>query len=106
MIAYLVTFPVETQLAILGLVGLLVNLALGYLGNYAPWSVPFLQRWKDELTALIAGGLTGWLATNLPGGNFEQVSILGVNLVIALLVALLAHGVRLAFRSAKVKTAY
>ncbi len=99
-----VAFPVETQVAILGLVALVVTLAFDYIGTRVPWAVPFLMKWKEEITVALAGVLTGWLSTNLPGGVFEQASIWGVNFVVALLAALLAYGTLGVIRAARVKS--
>lgn len=100
-----VQLPVETQLAVAGLVGLLVTIAFNYLGKLAPWSVPFLSKWKEELSAGLSGLATGWLSAHLPGGDFENVSVLGVNFAVALIVALLSYGARSLYYSVRIKGA-
>lgn len=102
---YFVALPVETQIGIAGLVGLLVTLLFNVIAAKLPWTTPFLSRWKEELTALLAGVVTGWLSNVLPGGAFEQASIWGVNFVIALIVAVLAYGGVAFGRTFRVKSA-
>ena len=100
-----VAFPVETQVAILGLVALAVTLLFDFIGTKLPWAIPFLMKWKEEITVALAGVITGWLSTTLPGGVFEQASIWGVNFVVALVAALLAYGTLHLVRVARVKGA-
>lgn len=97
----LVTLPAETQVAIGGLVGLLLTLLFALIGKYAPWTLPFLSKWKEELSAALAGVVVGWLSNILPGGVFTDASIFGVNFVVALLVALLSYGTLLFGRMVK-----
>jgi len=103
MLAQLVALPIETQLGILGLCALVVTIVFNFIGTKAPWSIPFLEKWKEEISAALSGLVTGWLSVNLPGGAFESASIAGVNFVVALLVALLAYGTIHLFRVVKIK---
>jgi VIT1/CCC1 family predicted Fe2+/Mn2+ transporter len=98
-----VAFPVETQLGILGLVGLALTLLFNFIGAKLPWTIPLLMKYKEEITIILAGLVTGWLSTILPGGVFEQASIWGVNFVVALLTAVLSYGVIKLTRNVKAK---
>ena len=105
MLAYVVTLPADTQLAIAGLVGLVVMLVINLIGSHIPWAVPVLMKYKDEVSAVLSGALIGWLSNVLPGGAFENVSIIGINLVVALIAAWLAYGALQFARNVKAKYA-
>ncbi len=102
-ISTVVALPAETQVALPGLVGLLVLVAFNYIGNFAPWSVPFLSKYKDEIAAALSGLFTGWLSNALPGGQWASASIGGVNFVIALIAGFLGYGALHLWRNVKEK---
>lgn len=105
MFAYIVTLPPETQIALAGLVGLVVTLIFNAISIRLPWTAPFLTKWKEEITAALAGVVTGWLSAHLPGGAFEQASLYALNFVIALIVAVLAYGGIVLAKSFRIKSA-
>ncbi len=104
-ITYVVSLPPETQVALAGLVGLIIVLVFNYISTLAPWSVPFLSKYKDEISAALSGVFIGWLSNLLPGGAWAGTSIAGVNFVIALISGFLAYGALHFVRNVKSKQA-
>ena len=102
-ITYVVSLPPETQVGVAGLVGLLVLVAFNYIGSLAPWAVPFLSKYKDEISAALSGVFIGWLSNTLPGGQWAGASIAGVNFVIALIAGFLGYGALHFIRNVKAK---
>ena len=103
-ITYVVALPPETQVALAGLVGLVVMVVFNYIGTQLPWSVPFLSKYKDEISAALSGVFIGWLSNVLPGDKWAGVSIAGVNFFIALVVAVLGYGALHLVRMILIKT--
>jgi hypothetical protein len=80
---WFVELPSETQLAIVGLVIVLVDLAVTAAISYVPW-LAFLEAYKEEW-GLLAGAaavtaIQNWLPTQYP-----EASILAVQLVLAVI---------------------
>ena len=86
---WLVDLPVDTQIAIGGVVLAILGLAIKYLTIYVPWLGDFLNKYKEEWALAVSGALITWLSNTLPGGEYEGVSILGVQLVVAIIVLVL-----------------
>ena len=91
---WFVELPSNTQIAIGTIVLVLVNLALSALAAYVPWLAEFLGRYKEEWAA----GITLWLITliqNVLPEAYPDLSILGVQFVVALVLAMLVkYGLR------------
>jgi hypothetical protein len=86
---WFVELPPETQ-AQIGVVAMIVlNLAFSLVVQYVPWLGDFINRYKEEWAA----GITLWLVTliqNMLPEAYPNVSILGVQFVVALILAMLA----------------
>ena len=95
-----VELPQSVQLAIVGLVVVLVDLGVTALIAYAPW-LAFLEAYKEEwglaLGALAVTVLQNWL----PGGEYTQISILAVQLILAILAVVMGAKKFLAKRGAR-----
>jgi len=81
--AWFVELSGDTQLAIVGLVIVLVDLAVTAAISYAPW-LSFLESYKEEwgllLGAVAVSAIQGWLPTQYP-----EASALAVQLVLAVI---------------------
>lgn len=99
MLAYFVELPQEAQLAIVGLAVVLVDLAVTAAIAYVPW-LAFLEAYKEEW-GLALGALAIQLLQNaLPGGEYAAISILAVQLVLAILAVVMGAKKFLAKRGA------
>lgn len=95
---WFVELPGDTQLAIIGLVVVLVDLGVTALISYAPW-LAFLERYKEEW-GLALGALAVKLIQNWLPGQYPEASILAVQLVLAVIAIVMATKKFLAARGA------
>lgn len=95
---WFVELPSDTQLAIVGLVVILVDLAVTAAIAYVPW-LAFLEKYKEEwglaLGALAVEAVQNWLP-----GAYPEASILAVQLVLAVIAIVMATKKFLAARGA------
>lgn len=93
-----VELPANVQLAVVGLVVVLVNLAVTAAIAYVPW-LAFLEQYKEEwglaLGALAVTSIQNWLPTQYP-----EASVLAVQLVLAILAIVMGAKKFLAKRGA------
>lgn len=96
--AWFVELPPNTQLAIVGLAVVLVDLAVTALISYVPW-LSFLEAYKEEwgllLGAAAVSAIQNWLPTQYP-----EASILAVQLVLAIIAIVMGAKKFLAKRGA------
>lgn len=85
---WFVELPGETQLAIIGLVVVLVDLAVTALISYVPW-LDFLERYKEEW-GLTLGALAVEMIQNWLPGQYPEASVLAVQLVLAIIAIVMA----------------
>lgn len=84
-----VELPVVTQIAIGGIVTALLSLLIQYAGGYAPWLGAFLAKYKEEWGVAISAALVAYIQNALPGAEYAGVSVLAVQLVVAIVVLVL-----------------
>jgi hypothetical protein len=93
--AWFVELPSNTQLAIGGIVLAAFNLLIQYVLAYVPWLAEFVGKYKGEWASALTVALLSWLQNVLPGGEYADVSVLGVQLVVAIVLVVLAkYGLR------------
>src|SRR5687767_9907040 len=80
---WFVELPSETQLAVLGLAVVLVDLAVTYAISYVPW-LAFLEEYKEEWGMLAGVAALAALQNALPS-QYPEASILAVQLVLAII---------------------
>jgi hypothetical protein len=85
-VAQFVQLPDATQLGITTIVIAVVGLAFVWIGGKFPWTVPFLTKYKEEISLTLAAGLIGVIENALPSA-YPEISILVVELVLAVLAA-------------------
>lgn len=81
-----VQLPDATRLGITAVVVALVGFLFAWIGGYLPWTVPFLSKYKEEISLALAAALIGVIENALPSA-YPDVSILFVQLVLAALAA-------------------
>jgi hypothetical protein len=95
---WFVELPSDTQLAVVGLIVVLVDLAVTALISYVPW-LAFLEEYKEEwglmLGAVAVEAVQNWLPSQYP-----EASVLAVQLVLAIIAIVLASKKFLAKRGA------
>jgi hypothetical protein len=89
--AWFIDLPAPTEGAILGIVLAVLTLAIQFLASYVPWLAAFLEQYKQEWAIALTGALVLALEAWLPGGDWADVSILGVQIVVAVLVIALGR---------------
>jgi hypothetical protein len=80
-----VQLPDAIRLGITALVIAVVGLVFMKIGELFPWAIPFLTKYKEEISLVLAGALIGWIENALPGGAYENISLLVVQIVLAVL---------------------
>lgn len=80
---WLIDLPTNTEVLIGGLVMALLGLLVNWVAAYVPWLGVFLEKYKTEWGVTLAALFVGYLETNLPGGEYAELSVLGVQLVVA-----------------------
>ena len=85
--AQFVQLPDATRLAMTGVVVALVGLLFAKLGEYVPWSVPFLEKYKEEISLTLAAVVVGYVENALPSA-YPEISILVIQLVLAVLASI------------------
>lgn len=90
MYAWLIELPSETAAAVIALVVALVGVAIRFVAMYVPWLGDFLDKYKEEWGTALGIVVVNVLNTYLPGGEWAGVSVLAVQLVVAVVVVLLA----------------
>lgn len=83
---YFVSLPEPQRIAITTLFVAAVGWLFAYIGSFAPWSVPFLEKYKMEISLALSAAFIGWLENLLPSA-YPEISILVVELVLALIAA-------------------
>jgi len=91
MFSWFVELPVDVTLQISALVAVAVGFLLAKLVALLPW-LAFLEQWRDPLSKAIALELIVLLQNALPG-QYPEISILAVKLVLEILVILAAFNV-------------
>lgn len=81
---WFVELPAETQLAVIAAIAALVDLAITAAIAYAPW-LSWLEPYKEEWGMAAGAAALAFLQNALPGGEWAEVSILAVQLVLAIL---------------------
>jgi len=84
--AQFVQLPDATRLGITAVVIAVVGLAFAWIGGQLPWTVPFLSKYKEEISLTLAAALIGLIENALPSA-YPEISILVVELVLAVLAA-------------------
>lgn len=85
--AWFVPLPDATRLAITAVVVAVVGLAFAWIGGKLPWTVPFLSKYKEEVSLALAAAVIGFVENALPSA-YPDISILVVELVLAVLAAI------------------
>jgi len=85
-VAQFVQLPDATRLGITAVVIAVVGLAFAWIGGQLPWTVPFLAKYKEEISLTLAAALIGLIENALPSA-YPEISILVVELVLAVLAA-------------------
>lgn len=84
--ASFVPLPDAERTAFTALVVALVAWVFALIGNYVPWSVPFLEKYKMEISLALSGALIGWIENLLPSA-YPEISVLVVQLILAIFAA-------------------
>jgi len=83
-VAGFVQLPDAEQIAITALVVGVLGLVFSYIATKFPWSTPFVEKYKMEISLAAAGALVGVIENALPSA-YPEISILFVQLVLAVL---------------------
>ena len=86
---WFVELPTGVQVQIGILATALLNIALSVVITYVPWLGDFLGRYKDEWAAAITLWMVTLIQNALPEA-YPDVSVLGVQFLVALALAMLA----------------
>lgn len=89
MSVFLVSLPGPTQAAVVALVVAVVGILIRLVTMYVPWLGEFLEKYKEEWGTALGVLLVNVLQQYLPGGEWAGASILGVELVVAILTILI-----------------
>lgn len=89
MSAWLISLPEPTAAAVVALVVAAFGVLLRLIAAYVPW-LSWLKRYKEEWGTALGILLVNVLQQYLPGGEWAGASVLGVQLVVAVLTVLLA----------------
>ena len=81
-----VELPIETIALIGGIVLGLLGLVIQWVGDYLPWLGNFLEQFKREWGIALSAMLVAWMQNVLPGAEWAGVSVLAVQLVVAIIV--------------------
>jgi len=87
--AYLISLPPDTQAAVVALVVAGIGILIRLVANYVPWLGEFLDKYKEEWGTAVGIYLVNLLQTYLPGGEWAGVSILLVQVVVAVLTVVI-----------------
>ena len=85
---WLVDLPGSTETAVVGLALSVVILLIKYAVAYFPW-LGFLKQFEQEWGVALGALIVGLLEKYLPGGEWLDVSNLGVLLAVAVISTLL-----------------
>src|SRR3989304_2573159 len=85
-VAQFVQLPDATRLGITAVVIAVSGLAFAWVGGQLPWTVPFLAKYKGEISLTLAAALIGLIGNALPSPS-PAISILVVELGLAVLAA-------------------
>lgn len=86
-VAGFVQLPDPERVAILALVTLLVGLAFAWIGTKFPWTSPFLDKYKIELSLTLGGAVVAWIESTLPSA-YPELSIRLVQFLLAVIAAI------------------
>lgn len=86
---WLIALPAETQTAIVGIFVGLVALAVKWVGSKWPWLGALLEAYATEWGMALAAIVIAWVQNTLPGGDLAGISVLAVQLVVAVIVYVL-----------------
>ena len=84
--SWFIELPQPTIVAIGGIVLAAFGLLIQWISGYAPWLAAFLEGYKLEWGMGLSALLVAWMQNALPGGDLAGVSILAVQLVVAVIV--------------------
>jgi hypothetical protein len=87
--SWLISLPEETAASVIALVVAVIGVLLRLVISRVPW-LEFLEKYKEEWGVALGIMLVNILNANLPGGEWETVSIIAVQLVVAVIGVLLA----------------
>ena len=85
-----VEFDPTLQAGIIAAVIALVGVLIRFVASYVPWLGLFLEKYKEEWGTGLGVLLVNILQAKLPGGEWASVSVIGVELLVAVVVVLLA----------------
>jgi len=88
--AWLVSLPDPTIAAVISVVIALLGVLIRLIALKVPWLGDFLNTYKEEWGTALGILLVNVLQTYLPGGEWAGVSVLGVELIVAVVTVLLA----------------
>lgn len=84
--AQFVQLPEAERLAITTLVVAVLGLVFAKIGELFPWTVPFISKYKMEISLALAAVVVGFIENALPSA-YPEISILFIQLVLAVLAA-------------------
>ena len=83
---WFVELPQPTIAAIAGIVLALMGLLVKWVSAYVPWLGEFLKQFEGSWGAALTTAIVVWLQNVLPGGDLSNISVLAVQLIVALVV--------------------
>ena len=86
-VAGFVQLPDAQRLVITAIVVAVVGLLFAKIGEALPWTVPFLTKYKEEISLALAAVVIGFIENALPSA-YPEISLLVVELVLAVLAAI------------------
>lgn len=90
MYAWLVELPEPVVASVVALVVALLGVLIRLIATYSPWLGEFLEKYREEWGVGLGVLLVNTLQTYLPGGEWASVSVLAVELIVAVAAVLLA----------------
>ena len=86
---FLVDLPEPVQVSVIAATIAVVALLVRLVSMYVPWLGMFLEKYKEEWGTSVGILLVNLLEQWLPGGEWVGVSILAVQLVVAVVIVVL-----------------
>ena len=81
-----VQLPDAQRLAITALVVAVLGYVFAKVGELFPWSTPFIEKYKMEISLALAAAVVGFVENALPSA-YPEISLLVVQLILAALAA-------------------
>ena len=82
-----VQLPDAERLAITTLVVAVLGWVFAWVGTKFPWTSPFIEKYKMEISLALAAAVVGFIENALPSA-YPEISILIVQLVLAVLASI------------------